>query len=71
MSVKTVKLAKIRKLFKRVNGGDDVDAAAELQEILENMMAAARDVVDTWEVGDLAGNVSNLEHYLDNAEGRK
>ena len=43
------------------------DYAGELSRSMDKtneLMAAARDVVDTWEVGDLAGAVRRLEGAL-------
>lgn len=70
MAIKTVDLRYVKKLFRQINGGDDVDAATEAQEILQNLMKCARDVVDRWSDGDLAGAVNDLRVVLAQAERR-
>ena len=58
----------VESLFDKVNGGDDVDAAAEAQEILLDMMECSQNVIDNWEKGDLAAAVTALGKTLQRAK---
>ena len=53
--------------------GDAWDYAGELSRSMDEtneLIAAAKDVIDTWEVGDLAGAVRRLEGALRGMEVR-
>jgi hypothetical protein len=65
----------IGKLFDRINGGDDVDAAAEAEEILRDLVTAGRYAAKTLDgmrkAGHLAGSAEvKMLAAIARAEGR-
>lgn len=66
----------IQKLFDQINGGDDVDAAEEAQEIAEELLRVANLTADSGFLDDVEGDesgghiLSELRAAIAKAEGR-
>jgi len=47
---------------------DYAEILSQIMEKTDELMSAAKDIIDTWECGDLAGAVRRLNQALNNME---